>query len=581
MTAPLPPAAGNALDAHDELAALLNTLADGTLTEADELRLREILEGSQAARQAFREFSTLHAGLYWDYATLLAPGLPPPGDSRSGETTSGETRPGETTPDNAGPGHSIRRTAAMLAAAAMAVATAVAVWLFLIPPARPLVDRGLATVTQSRFLLPSDPKRPLAIGQSLEAGRVALLGGAIELTLSNGVVITLEGPGEIDLQGELQAFLHRGNATVRMPKGMHGFRLATPSTDVLDLGTEFAVMAGGGLVTDVQVYDGEVIATGKSAAGVGRFPNRLVAGDAVRFSPESGGNAVGIQWKPNRFVRRLPVEVGIPHPAAATSLDTRGLESEYQVFGRPGQRESLPVVRATEPVKIDGQLDDWQEAVGFLTARDNSPTAAEWMDGRMMFDDRHLYIAAHVGDPLPMRNACDPAIDPGFGWRGGGLQVRLSTDRALGWPAAGNWPGYYKQRKTAPTAADIEAAENPRLSHLTMWYHAASSTPCLAINHGMDLDAVAVNPEGFRAAYRMDDDGRGYVAEYAIPWKLLNCADDPPQSGDVLAVTWQTMWGDAEGRLERYRLYDGRNPHEPRRIFVWERATTWGRAEYR
>jgi len=251
MTAPLPPAAGNALDAHDELATLLNTLADGTLTDADELRLRESLEGSQAARQAFREFATLHAGLYWDYATLLTPGLPP-----LSETTSGETRP-----DCAGPGHSLRRTAAMLAAGAIAVATAVAVWLFLIPPvlippARPLVDRGLATVTQARFLLPSDPKRPLAVGQTLAAGRVALLGGAIELTLSSGVVITLEGPGEIDLQGELQAFLHHGNATVRMPKGMHGFRLATPSTDVLDLGTEFAVMAGGGLVTDVQVYDG-------------------------------------------------------------------------------------------------------------------------------------------------------------------------------------------------------------------------------------------------------------------------------------------------------------------------------------
>ena len=242
---------------------------------------------------------------------------------------------------------------------------------------------------------------------------------------------------------------------------------------------------------------------------------------------------------------------------------------------------SLPVVRATGPVEIDGQLDDWQEAVGFLTARDDSPTAAEWVDGRMMFDEHYLYIAAHVGDPLPMRNACDPVIDPSFGWRGGGLQVRLSTDRALGWPAAGNAPCYYEQRKTAPTAAEIEAAENPRLSHLTMWYHAASGTPYLTVSHGMDTATLAVNPEGFRAAYRMDEDGRGYVAEYAIPWKLLNSADDPPQSGDVLAVTWQTMWGDAEGRLERYRLYDGRNPAEPRRIFVWERATTWGRAEYR
>jgi len=65
------------------------------------------------------------------------------------------------------------------------------------------------------------------------------------------------------------------------------------------------------------------------------------------------------------------------------------------------------------------------------------------------------------------------------------------------------------------------------------------------------------------------------------PYLSANGADDPPQSGDVLAVTWQTMWGDAEGRLERYRLYDGRNPAEPRRIFVWERATTWGWAEYR
>jgi hypothetical protein len=312
MNAQHPAGSVPAADPPDDLAALLNTLADGTLGDTEELRLRAILEGSPAARQAFREFATLHAGLYWDYATLLTPGLPPLNDTRSGETRSGETRPNETTPDNAGPGHSLRRTAAMLAAAAMAVASAVAVWLFLISPARPLVDQGLATVTQARFLLPSDPTNSLAVGQSLAAGRVTLLGGAIELTLSSGVVITLEGPGDIDLQGELQAFLHSGNATVRMPKGMNGFRLATPSTDVLDLGTEFAVMAGGG------------------------------------------------------------------------------------------------------------------------------------------------------------------------------LQVRLSTDRSLGWPAAGNAPCYCEQRKTAPTAAEIEVAENPRLSHLTMWYHAASGTPCLAINHGAE-----------------------------------------------------------------------------------------------
>jgi hypothetical protein len=41
-----------------------------------------------------------------------------------------------------------------------------------------------------------------------------------------------------------------------MPKGMNGFRLATQAADVLDLGTEFSVMAGPDSVTDVQVFDG-------------------------------------------------------------------------------------------------------------------------------------------------------------------------------------------------------------------------------------------------------------------------------------------------------------------------------------
>jgi hypothetical protein len=171
MNAQHPVGSVPAADPPDDLAALLNTLADGNLSDAEELRLRAILEGSPAARQAFREFATLHAGLYWDYASLLAPALPPLSETR---------------PDGEGPGHSLRRTAAMLAAAAMAVAAGVAMWLFLIPPARPLVAQGLATVTNARFLLPSNPTNSLADGQSLAAGRVALLGGGIELTLTNG-----------------------------------------------------------------------------------------------------------------------------------------------------------------------------------------------------------------------------------------------------------------------------------------------------------------------------------------------------------------------------------------------------------
>jgi hypothetical protein len=40
-------------------------------------------------------------------------------------------------------------------------------------------------------------------------------------------------------------------------------------------------------------------------------------------------------------------------------------------------------------------------------------------------------------------------------------------------------------------------------------------------------------------------------------------------------------WSDAAGRIWQDQLVEIRNPHEPHGIMVWERAATWGRAEYR
>jgi len=159
--------------------------------------------------------------------------------------------------------------------------------------------------------------------------------------------------------------------------------------------------------------------------------------------------------------------------------------------------------------------------------------------------------------------------------------VRLSTDRGLGWPARGNAATYYRERQLAPAEADLMAAANPRLAHLTMWHHAPTGRACLTIAHGMDLSRLAVDPEGFEGKFLPDPDGRGYVLEYAIPWRLLGAADDPPRSGDVLAAAWQVFWSDAAGQMWREHLVEIRNLAEPPLIWVWERAANWGRAVYR
>jgi hypothetical protein len=563
MTSHEPPAEMDLSQSErEELEALLSSLADGNLCEAEERRLRAILDRGEPARRLFREFAVLHAGLYWDYAVLLTPGLPP----RSGPPKDdGDWWP------------SMHRAATVLMAVAAAAAT-VAAWMLIATPAGPpgLAEGGgpLATVTRTRFLQLAEGHPGLKIGQPIEAGRISLAGGAVELTLRNGVVFVFEGPGDFDLIGELAATLNGGNLVVRMPKGMHGFVVRTPATDVLDLGTEFAVGVGPGQATDVQVYDGAVMATTSRQREPVQMPKRLAAGEAARFSSTADSEPVPLAFRPERFVRRLPDDVGVPFDWTASK------EEIVREFG-PARHAAITVHRAAAGMAIDGRLDDWADKTGFSGTLDGTASCPEWVDGRMMYDEKCLYIAARVGDPMPLRSIIDPEIDAGWGFRGGAVQVRISTDRRLGWPAQGNSLSYFTQRKSFPTPEQEQAARNPRLAHLTMWFHAPTKTPCLTINHGALFGEMEVNPAGFTGAFVTDADGKGYTMEYAIPWSLLGCADDPPQQGDVLAAVWQVLWGDEDGRMRRAQMVEVRNPGEPLEINVWERAATWGRAEYR
>ena len=230
---------------------------------------------------------------------------------------------------------------------------------------------------------------------------------------------------------------------------------------------------------------------------------------------------------------------------------------------------------------VDGDLSEWSTQGGFRSERQGAPGSGNFVEGRMMFDGEILYLGAHIGDPAPMRNVINPATDGELGWRGGGLQVRLSMERKTGWPVDANAPCYYRFRGLAPDAGQLAKATNGRLVHLTLWRYAPAAQNCLHVHYGMDLHGGVVNPPGYRAAFREDADGRGYTLEYAIPWSLLHADVDPPQSGDTLAASWTAHWSDDSGRLWRGQHTEIRNATEPVRIYTWERAATWGRAVYR
>ena len=550
----------------DDQRDLFSRVADGIQSEVDEETLFTLLAENPLVAEEFQKFMALHAELHWRY---VAAALPRPRGAAV-DATGADMR------------NFARRPWQMIGMAVVGGLLAMASLLGFQAWRRepggprafpPTVSRPLATVTSCRAVAAEE--RPLpAVGTAMPAGRLEIAGGVMELTLRNGVVIVLEGPADIELRDELSAFLFGGTAVIRMPEGMDGFRLGTPATEVLDLGTEFAVHVGATLATDVQVYDGAVIAADRAGGNV-RFPQRLVAGQAFRFRAEPLGESEAIPYSESRFVRRIPPDPGIVLPTERQRTDTAILADQY---GRP-TRDAIEVRRPREPIRIDGRLDDWAHADRFANRLEGEHEIGA-AEGLMLYDDAALYLAAHVRDPYPMRNAIDPQLDPDESRKCYGVSVRVSTDRRMGWPALGNAPIYFNSRRHEPTADERAASENRRLSHLFLWHHIPSGKTCLRLFKGMTFRQPEINPAGYEGAFRLDNDGLGYTLEYAISWSLLGCADDPPRPGDDLAAVWQVSWGDATGRLLRRHMVDVRNPHEPLRIHVWERAATWGRAEY-
>ena len=448
----------------------------------------------------------------------------------------------------------LRRLWVLAAAAAVILAAFLAGWM----PSR---NREIATITQASNAKTVEESARFDVGQPLKAGRISLKSGVLEIRLSNGVTLIQEGPGELELISPMRALLHAGQVVVRVPQNAIGFQMDAPSVRVVDFGTEFALKTGPALVTDVQVFEGVV----EASPAQGGFSSRLEAGRAVRFSPASIA-ARELAYSESRFLRKIPLEPGIPLPGKDLADQfRRALHSEVVI----------PSVHGT--IQVDGDLSEWSDEGSFYSQRD----AERSVEGRMRYDAHAFYIAAHIADPAPMRNSIDPSMDGELGWRGGGLQVRLSLDRAQGWPVDANSPNYYRIRKLTATPEQIARAENPRLVTMTLWHHEPSATNCLHLAFGFEYSGGVINPPGYTSVFKRDPNGAGYTIEARIPWTLLNADQDPPRAGDELAICWHAHWSDPTGRLWQSNLVELRNPAEPLRIFDFERAASWGRALYR
>jgi hypothetical protein len=76
-------------------------------------------------------------------------------------------------------------------------------------------------------------------GASLLPGQaVKLLDGLAEITFASGAKVILEGPANFEIESNKTAILHSGRLTADVPDDLEGFKIRTPTVEILSLASE-------------------------------------------------------------------------------------------------------------------------------------------------------------------------------------------------------------------------------------------------------------------------------------------------------------------------------------------------------
>jgi hypothetical protein len=315
---------------NDGLDRLVGAMCDGTITADDTGQLNALLTQDEQARRFYNNYMFLHAELYSQHASLEA--VESGGDFGSRIADCGlvevgaSLAPGEVVKSASKPMPLSRKRYAWVAvAAALLGVAAVSSWVtYAVTGGRRMIAlevaqvpagdirNDVARITATRNSMWAESAKNLGFGSRLTPGeRLDLANGLVEITFNDGAVVVLEGPATFDVDSPGRAELHEGRLTAVVPERAHGFQVATARMNVVDLGTEFGLMAEPEGTAEVHVFNGLVKAQLLDEQGNQVRTMELNTSQAARIEPASALVA-RIPARDDEFVRTLSVAAG-PH----------------------------------------------------------------------------------------------------------------------------------------------------------------------------------------------------------------------------------------------------------------------------
>ncbi len=239
---------------QNRLLDLAAAYIDDALGDEQAAELEEILERSSEYRRVFSDFLHDHATLHWDRIGNLEENVVESFLQKNS-----------------------RQPVLWQAAAAIIAITLVGV-LFLKNSAN-----SFATMTTTESATWQSGDLPTSDGARLGTGTLSLAEGLATITFDSGAEVILEAPAKLRLVDEMNCVLESGTAVAEVVESAYGFTIATPTANVIDHGTRFAVNVNAeNGATQTQVFDGLVeveLATTKRSVRLEKGQRNYVAGD--------------------------------------------------------------------------------------------------------------------------------------------------------------------------------------------------------------------------------------------------------------------------------------------------------------
>ena len=219
------------------------------------------------------------------------------------------------------------------------------------------------------------------------------------------------------------------------------------------------------------------------------------------------------------------------------------------------ENHGIRVLPAPGKVEVDGKTDDWDLSGGVFACGEVEHLRdqyAVWFHA--MYDTENIYLLARWSDPTPMNN---PEKFGGFGFNGDCLQIRfiLFPDTP---EKTATWWTMWKDSK------GVSVADR------------ASPGPVNGFPENKLEDLPHAEERGVRQAFLANPDGKGYVQEIAIPWKLLSASGKAPAAGSKFRMTVEPNFtAGAFGRITIKDIFDEK-VRAPDRVFTFRAFQHWG-----